>query len=103
MPFQRALRRDELVAGRLIGVTVAGVPVLLVGLEDRVCAYEDSCAHQRVKLSEGSLEGKVLTCSAHGWCYDAVTGKGINPSDTWLRRFAVRIEGGDILVDLDDE
>lgn len=103
MPFQRALRRDDLWTGQLVGVQVAGVSVLLVGLEGGVCAYEDSCTHQRVKLSEGSLEGNVLTCMAHGWCYDAVTGRGINPSDTHLRRFAVRVETGDILVDVEGE
>ena len=102
MTFRRAFRKDDLWIGQLVGVTVAGVPVLLVGLEDRVCAYEDSCTHQRVKLSEGMLEGTVLTCGAHGWCYDAITGHGINPSDTALRRFAVRVEGGDILVEVEE-
>jgi toluene monooxygenase system ferredoxin subunit len=100
--FRPALRRQDLWIGQLVGVSVAGVPVLLVGLEDRVCAYEDSCTHQRVKLSEGTLEGNVLTCGAHGWCYDALTGAGINPSDTALKRFAVRVEDGDILVDVEE-
>jgi toluene monooxygenase system ferredoxin subunit len=74
--------------------------LLLVNVEGAICAYEDRCRHKGVRLSEGRLDGFVLTCGAHGWQYDARTGCGINPEAVMLPKSAVRIEGQDVLVDV---
>jgi nitrite reductase/ring-hydroxylating ferredoxin subunit len=42
----------------------------------------------------------VLTCSAHGWQYDARSGRGCNPTGVALLRLPVEIRGADIWVDL---
>jgi toluene monooxygenase system ferredoxin subunit len=77
-----------------------GEPVLLVNVDGRIRAYADACPHLRTRLSEGSLIGPVLTCSTHGWQFDANTGEGINPRKTCLRSFPVQVEEGSILVDV---
>ncbi len=100
MAYLRAARLDDLWEGEMAGTLLDGVRVLLVHLEGAVHAYEDRCAHLGVPLSRGRLEGRVLTCSAHEWQYDAVTGAGINPASTRLARLPVRIDGNDILVDV---
>ncbi len=107
MSFCKATTLDELWSGEKIGVVLGGRRVLLVNVAGTVCAYEDRCRHKGVPLSEGRLEDGVLTCCAHGWEYDARTGRGINPESVKLPRYAVRIEGSDVLVDVgtgsDDE
>lgn len=100
MPWVRAVADDEVWAGELRGVRVAGVPVLLVRLDEGLFAFVDRCAHQAVPLSEGTLDGAVITCRAHGWSYDARSGHGVNPACARLRAIPVRVEGGDIFVDL---
>ena len=100
MSFVKATTLDELWMGEKLAVVVAGRPVLLVNVEGTICAYEDRCRHKGVALSLGKLEGHVLTCSVHGWLYDARTGTGINPESASLLRFPVRIEGNDVLVDV---
>lgn len=100
MALRPAARLDSLWSGEMMGIVMDGVKVLLVNLDGRVCAYEDRCAHQRVPLSQGRLCGRVLTCAAHEWQYDACTGHGLNPQGVALRRFPVCIEGGDILLDV---
>jgi toluene monooxygenase system ferredoxin subunit len=102
MSFGKAATLDELWIGEKLAVVVEGRSVLLVNVEGTVCAYEDRCRHKGIALSLGTLEGHVLTCSVHGWVYDARTGAGINPERTQLPRFPVRIEGNDILVDVDE-
>jgi toluene monooxygenase system ferredoxin subunit len=87
----------------MLGVEVDGVKVLLVNIEGTVHAFENRCAHQAALLSKGRLEGNVLTCSVHHWCYDVCSGSGINPSSARLRRFATRIEDQQILVDVNDD
>jgi toluene monooxygenase system ferredoxin subunit len=91
---------DELWEDELTPTVVAGVPVLLVRTATGVHAYEDRCAHLGVRLSEGTLDGRVLTCRAHHWQYDVVTGRGINPQTACLSRFAVEIREGAIYVDV---
>ena len=48
----------------------------------------------------GRLEGETLTCRAHGWSYDAFSGAGASPAGTALRPLAVKVEDGEILVDI---
>ena len=38
-------------------------------------AISDTCTHEGGPLSEGELEGSVVTCPWHGWQFDVETGK----------------------------
>jgi toluene monooxygenase system ferredoxin subunit len=97
--FIPVMPADRLWEGEMLGLTVDGEPVLLVNAGGKLCAYRDACAHQGLALSDGTLEGTVLTCRAHGWSYDVSTGYGINPDDTRLRRLPLEVQDGQILVD----
>jgi toluene monooxygenase system ferredoxin subunit len=101
MAFQRVATLDELWAGEMIALQIEGQVVLLVNVDGSIRAYADSCPHLRTRLSQGSLQRNVLTCSTHGWAFDVNTGQGINPQTACLESFAVKVEDGDILIDLD--
>jgi toluene monooxygenase system ferredoxin subunit len=101
MAFRRAAHLDDVWSGEKAGVLVDGRRVLLVNVEGVLKAYLDRCAHQGVRLSEGKLDGCMLVCAAHGWQYDARTGAGINPRAARLAPLPLRIEGGEIFVDVD--
>jgi toluene monooxygenase system ferredoxin subunit len=100
MAFAKAGLLEALSAGGMMACVVAGRKVLLVRDADAVHAYEDRCAHLGVPLSQGRLEGGVLTCGAHEWEYDGSTGCGVNPASARLRRFEVKVEGGEVWVDV---
>jgi toluene monooxygenase system ferredoxin subunit len=99
MAMVRVMRRDELWTGEKVGVRVGRTDVLLVDIDGEVRAWEDRCRHQAVPLSEGRLEGRTLICRAHAWCYDALSGRGLNPEGMGLRAFPVEIRDGEIWVD----
>jgi toluene monooxygenase system ferredoxin subunit len=99
MTFVRAATLDELWCGEMRAVTVGGRRAVVVHTEAGVTAFEDRCPHLGVALSEGTLDGEVLVCRAHGWSYDVRTGCGVNPAGSRLVRFATRVEGDDVLVD----
>jgi len=85
----------------MMGLEVNGNRILLVNLDDHIYAYADACPHQNSRLSEGTLTGKVLCCARHQWEFDVCSGSGVNPENACLRPFPIRIDGEDILVDID--
>ncbi|GAA4973369.1 toluene monooxygenase system ferredoxin subunit [Nonomuraea thailandensis] len=85
---------DELWEGDLAEVEVGGDAVLLAHLPGgELRAYQALCPHSEFPLVAGDLDGRVLTCAAHGWEFDLVTGRGLNPGTCRLYAFPVRLEG----------
>jgi toluene monooxygenase system ferredoxin subunit len=84
---------DDLWRGEMRAVDVDGRAVLLVNVDGNVHAYDDRCPHLGSELSQGSLDGGILTCSAHEWSFDCRLGRSINPGGVSLRRLAVQIDG----------
>jgi 3-phenylpropionate/trans-cinnamate dioxygenase ferredoxin subunit len=65
-------------------------------------AIDDECSHAAIPLSEGDVEGCEIECWLHGSRFDLRTGKPSGPPATApVAVFAVRVEGDDVLVDLD--
>lgn len=101
MAFERVCSVDEIWEGDMVGFEVGDVDVLLlwpVGGELR--AVQGVCPHQEIALAEGTFDGKVLTCRAHLWQFDARTGKGINPTDCELAAYPVKVENDEVWVDV---
>ena len=57
---------------------LAGADVLLARTDDRVSAFHNMCPHAGRRLDwapgEFLLRGRVLTCAAHGACFEVDTG-----------------------------
>jgi toluene monooxygenase system ferredoxin subunit len=88
----------DLWGGELVACEVGGDAVFLVKIGAAVHAYRDRCPHQGVPLSEGRLEGCLLTCRAHHHTFDVCAGRGDNPAGVPLTRYPVRIEGDKVIV-----
>ena len=102
MTFTRACSLEQLWIGEMRSRSVAGRRVLLVRVEGGVHAYSDGCAHLGLPLSNGSLADGVITCRAHGFQYDAGSGRGINPRNIRLMPLPVRVDDGPLWVEADD-
>ena len=102
MSYWRAvIEFDEIWEGDLVTRQVDGIDVLLVNVDGKVHAYRDRCPHAGTPLNQGLLEGKVLTCPTHLWQFDVVNGGvGVNPKNCRLMRYPVRIEDGNVLVQI---
>ena len=103
MSFKKVATLNELWSGEKKKLMVDGKNLLLINVENTIYAYEDKCPHKGIALSDGYLEGNVLICRVHHWEYDASTGRGINPNSVCLKTFSVKVENGDILVNIDKE
>ena len=66
-----------------------------------VYAVEDRCSHDDGPLSDGSVEGRDIICPRHGARFDLGSGVAVRmPASAPVRVFPVKIEDGDVLVDL---
>jgi len=102
MGFQKVAKREDLWSGEMMGLEVNGKHILLVNIDDQIYAYADACPHQNSRLSEGTLTDKILRCARHQWEFDVCSGSGVNPQNACMRPFPIRLDGEDILVDMDD-
>jgi toluene monooxygenase system ferredoxin subunit len=100
MAFEKILSLDDLWSGEMRGLLVRNRKVLLIRQDDNVYAYQDRCPHLGVRLSEGTLEGDLLTCSAHQWQFSVRKGQGVNPQGACLEKYPVLLSAGDIYIDL---
>jgi nitrite reductase/ring-hydroxylating ferredoxin subunit len=91
------------VAGRL-GVVYHGEqtpvgPISVVRAKGRLCAIADRCPHAGGSLSDGTLEGSVLTCPRHGSQFDVTTGERVRgPADDDIATFRLVEEGGQVFL-----
>lgn len=78
-------------------------PLAVYHVRGRLHAVEDRCPHAGAVLSEGELEGTVLTCPRHGSQFDVRDGERVRgPADAGLRTFPLLEEGGQVYLLLPD-
>ena len=70
-----ACKVSEIPPGKMIKITVDGKEILVSNVDGSFYAIDDSCTHSGASLSEGSLEGNVITCGWHKAEFDCKTGK----------------------------
>jgi nitrite reductase/ring-hydroxylating ferredoxin subunit len=76
-------------------------PVAVYHLSGKVYAAEDVCPHAGARLSEGALEGTIITCPLHGSQFDICTGARLRgPADIAIKTYRVEIDGGQVFVAL---
>ena len=97
--FVKVAVTADLPSGDLMLVEVEDERIVLANVGGQYYALADACTHAECPLSDGQLEGEVLECPCHGSQFDVRTGAVVSPpADEPMTRYAVRIEGNDILV-----
>jgi nitrite reductase/ring-hydroxylating ferredoxin subunit len=89
---------DHLWDGEMQAFRVGDTPIVLLRIDGRFHAYHGRCPHQGADLADGDLDDGLLTCAAHGWQFDATTGRGVNPQSAHLKCFAVQVVERKVLV-----
>jgi nitrite reductase/ring-hydroxylating ferredoxin subunit len=79
------------------GAVDEAIAVYHVGNRFTVCA--DRCPHAGALLSEGELEGGVVTCPRHGSQFDVSTGQRLRgPADTDIAIYPTVEDGGQLYL-----
>ena len=69
---------------------------------DKVFALLDRCPHKGGPLSQGIVLADGVTCPLHNWTILWADGCARAPDAGCTPRFAVKVEGGAVLLDLDE-
>lgn len=79
-----------------------GFSIALFNVAGTFYAIDNTCTHQGGPLGEGELAGEVVTCPWHGAKFNVKTGQVLKPpAREGVRSFPVKIQGNDVLVELD--
>jgi 3-phenylpropionate/trans-cinnamate dioxygenase ferredoxin subunit len=102
MTYVRACGVADVASGSALAVEVDGADVAVVRDGEDWYAVDDECSHAAIPLSEGEVEGCEIECWLHGSRFDLRTGKPSGPPATEpVAVYAVRVEGDDVLVDVE--
>jgi len=100
--FVKVGRLADVPPGGMQAVEVDGVPVALCNVNGELFAVHDECTHECYPLTEGTLEGHVLTCTLHGASFDVRSGAVLAlPAYEPVSTYEVKVEGDSILIALD--
>jgi len=101
MAFVRVCALSAVPPGRMLRIESGAEPVALCNVGGVFHAVDDTCTHSNWSLCDGDLEGDVLLCPLHNARFCVRTGRVLAPpAPDPLRVYPVRIDGDDVLVDL---
>ena len=96
--FVEAAQLEQIAPGQSLFVYVGETGVALFNIDGTIYAINDTCLHQGSSLAQGRLNGKIVTCRAHGWKYDVTTGRMTLNPDTGVASYPVEVVDGKIMV-----
>ncbi|HEY8296900.1 MAG TPA: Rieske 2Fe-2S domain-containing protein [Candidatus Baltobacteraceae bacterium] len=88
--FVRLPEADRIPPGGSRAYTVGRHEVALFNIAGEFYALENSCPHQGAPIVDGWLEGSLVTCPWHAWCFDVRTGAMTLGEFATIDRYAVR-------------
>ncbi|MEA2015505.1 MAG: non-heme iron oxygenase ferredoxin subunit [Actinomycetota bacterium] len=108
MSFLKIAKKNEILEGEMKLLEAGGKEILIVNYNGNYYAINGKCTHMGGDLSEGKLEGRIITCPIHGAKFDVVTGKSISGPKIGMLKlktknvpvYEVRVEGNDIIVNV---
>ncbi|MDP9112229.1 MAG: Rieske 2Fe-2S domain-containing protein [Acidobacteriota bacterium] len=100
MAFVKAGLLQQLPPGSAIQVEAGADAVAVCNVGGTLYAIDGICPHSGGPLGYGALDGAILSCPFHGWEFDCRTGAFGGNEDLKLATYPVKVEDGEILVEL---
>lgn len=101
--WKPAIEAARVETNDLVGVQVDGREIAVYNLEGRFFATDNVCTHEHAVLSDGWVIDDVIECPLHQGRFHIPTGrpKGA-PVHIPLRTYPVKLEGGMVMVEIDE-
>jgi nitrite reductase/ring-hydroxylating ferredoxin subunit len=97
--FVKVAKTSDINPGEIVPFYVEGESVAICRVNGEYYAIKDECSHMEYPLSDGFLEGEVITCAWHGAKFDVRTGEVLSmPAVVPVETYQLKVEGEDIYV-----
>jgi nitrite reductase (NADH) small subunit len=100
MAFVKAGSMAKLAPGTMLEFRNGEQQVALCNVGGEIHALDNHCPHRGGPLAQGALHGNMVVCPWHAWEFDCTNGVCDFNAEIVVRRYAVRVEGDDVLVDI---
>jgi nitrite reductase (NADH) small subunit len=100
MAFVKAGMLDDLPPGSAMQAEFGDLAVAICNVAGELHALEGTCPHSGGPLGHGALHDNMLVCPWHAWEFDCRTGANEYDDEIKLVKFPVKVENGEILVDV---
>lgn len=87
----------------VLELEASGVSVCLANVNGELAALDNICPHRLGPLGQGWVEGGAVICPWHAWCFDPKTGVAAPPDKGQVEIFPLRVEEGEVLIELADD
>ncbi len=77
---------SEVTVGQMKMVQAENIPILIANVDGNYYAVDALCTHYAGDLSQGKLEGKIVTCPNHDSKFDITSGKVVSGPEEPLGR-----------------
>ena len=68
-------KTNEIKPNQIKQVSIDGKDIVVMNIDGSYFAINDTCTHAGGSLSEGKVEGSIITCDWHGAQFDCKSGK----------------------------
>lgn len=96
--FHTVCRVEDLTEGEGKTVAVGNKLIAVFQEAGRFFAIDDVCPHMGASLSEGFVQGGIVTCPWHAWRFRLADGAWADNPRIKIGCYPVRIENGEIQV-----
>jgi nitrite reductase/ring-hydroxylating ferredoxin subunit len=97
--FVKVAKTIDIPVGKMKHLEVEGMEILIANVEGKFYAVSDRCSHLNAKVSEGTLNGTIVTCPRHLSSFNLTSGRVISGTRSNLPTYEVKVEGDDLLVE----
>jgi 3-phenylpropionate/trans-cinnamate dioxygenase ferredoxin subunit len=107
---ERVCGTADVAINTMKSIIVKDTNILIANIDGKFYAMDAICSHQQGRLSEGKLNGHIVTCPVHKAQYDIRTGKvEKQPSGlirkathdaTDLRIYPLKVDNGSIIASI---
>lgn len=102
MSVTRVCAASDLSPGDMLRFDGGSEPILVCNVDGEFLAVQDTCSHDEWSLAEGDLDGDIVECTLHWAKFCVRTGQArALPATVPLRTFVTKVEGDDVLVEMD--
>ena len=99
--FVKVATMSDLAPGQSKKVEIAGKTVAVFNIGGSYHAMDDTCTHRGGPLSEGQVEGNVVTCPWHGAKFNVTSGEVVGPpARAGVSSYRCRVNGSDVEVEV---